>query len=303
VTAEKARRHVIIARRYAAALITLPALGTLCAILLLFYRGTVEPVTVALFVLFYLLGCIGVEVGFHRYISHRSFGAKKPLRHFLLASGSMAGQGPVIHWTAIHRLHHSHSDQKLDPHSPHVAYGSRSDGFWYAHMGWMFAHHSPNISRIAPDLVRQKDILFYNRTYLRWLIFGILAPAVIGGVIGGPWAFLEGFLWGGLARIFVQHHVTWSINSICHLVGVRAYQTDDRSRNVFFLSLISLGASWHNNHHAHVGSATNDHNWYQLDPGAWFIRGCLRLGQVTRIIDGPRGNRRKYRAMTQPTFG
>ena len=276
-----------ITQAYALVLIVTPLLGTIAAFSLLALRGEIETVTIIIAPFMYVISSLGVEVGFHRYLSHKGFRSGQVFRHFLLAAGSTAGQGPVLLWVATHRLHHREADTDLDPHSPNLSSMSRLRGAWHAHIGWVFDPPFIDVPKLIPDIMKQPDIFLYNRTYMQWVLLGLLFPTLVGFAFSGLVGALEGFLWGGLVRIFVQHHVTWSINSLCHLVGSTPYNTGEGSRNIAILSIVSVGGSWHNNHHAFPRSATNDHLWYQLDPGAWLIRSMRALGQVTQLVDGP----------------
>ena len=262
-----------------------PALGVAAALAFAVWRGGVSGVAITLFVVFYLLTAIGVEIGFHRYFSHRSFKCRPGLRFVLGTLGSMAGQGPVLFWAVVHRQHHRFSDTSLDPHTPFPA-GLR--GFWRAHVGWMFSVSQLDFAAFGADLVRDAVTIKVHRLYFVSYAVGLAAPALIGGLYGGLVGAVEGLLWGGFVRIFANHHVTWSINSMCHLWGSSPNQTKDQSRNLWILALPSLGGAWHNNHHAYPISATNAFRWWQIDPGAWLIRGAEALGLVWDVKVPPR---------------
>lgn len=269
-----------------AAMVGLPPLGVVATAILAVHWGSVLPASLWLFATFYLASAIGAEVGFHRYFSHRAFKCGPTVRLVLGIFGSIAGQGPVLYWAAIHREHHRFADTEQDPHAP-LPRGL--SGFLRAHVGWLFASRPPDIGRALPDLLRDRVTLFVQRHYMLWFVGGLLLPAAIGGLLAGARGALEGFLWGGLVRVFVNHHVTWSVNSVCHLAGARPNATRDRSGNVWLLALPTLGGAWHNNHHAYPASATNDFHWWQLDPGAWLIRGGAACGLVWDV--------REHRAM------
>lgn len=272
-----------------------PALGALGAVGLAIWRGQVSTSALILFGAFYLISAIGVEIGLHRYFSHRTFKCGPVVRFLLGAFGSMAGQGPVLFWAAVHREHHRFADTELDPHAPGPRGGVT--GFWRAHIAWLFTPRVLQMSKVLPDLIRDPTTLLIQRTYGYWLLAGLAAPALLGGALGGPYGALEGFLWGGLVRMFVNHHVTWSINSVCHTFGARPNPTRDNSRNVWLLALPSLGGAWHNNHHALPRSATNDFQAWQLDPGAWIIRSAAKLGWVWDVREPPASVRRRERAV------
>ncbi len=260
-----------------------PAVGLLMAARLAWTQG-VSWTAFALFFGFYLASAVGVEVGFHRYFSHRAFKCGPALRTVLGAFGSMAGQGPVLYWAATHRLHHRHTDTAQDPHAP---LKGGLTGWWRSHMGWLFSAEPLDVARIAPDLVRDPTTVRIQAHYLGYFTLGLAAPAALGFVAGGALGAYEGFLWGGLVRIFANHHVTWSVNSLCHLVGARPFATNDNSRNLWILALPTMGGAWHNNHHAFPASACNDFKPWQIDPGAWLIKAAERLGLVWDVRRPP----------------
>jgi stearoyl-CoA desaturase (delta-9 desaturase) len=245
---------------------------------------------VAVFAIMYLICAVGVTVGFHRHLTHRSFKAKKPIRFALAAMGSVAIEGPVISWVADHRKHHAFSDQEGDPHSPHVGHegGWRGAlrGLFHAHVGWLFIHtQRGRRERYAPDLLKDPTICFIDRTFLWWALGGLGFAGVLGYLIGGTWhAALTGLLWGGGVRILVVHHVTYSINSLCHFFGRRDYKTSDESRNLAWLSLLTFGESWHNNHHAFPTSARHGLRRWQLDPSWLVIRALEATGLVWDVV-------------------
>jgi stearoyl-CoA desaturase (delta-9 desaturase) len=231
------------------------------------------------FAIVYLPTGLGVTVGFHRLLTHRSFATSKHVRAILAALGSAAIEGPVISWVADHRKHHTFSDRDGDPHSPHVGYDGRwraLRGLVHAHIGWLFIHTERAAKRrFAPDLLQDPVIRFIDRTFLLWAALGLAAPFGLGIAIGGTLTTgLTGLLWGGAVRIFLVHHITYSINSLCHFFGRRRFETDDESRNLAWLALPSFGEAWHNNHHAFPTSARHGlKRWEQaLDPSGLVIR-------------------------------
>jgi stearoyl-CoA desaturase (Delta-9 desaturase) len=238
----------------------------------------------------YALTGFGVTVGFHRLFTHRSFKTSPALRFLFAALGSAAIEGPVISWVADHRKHHAFSDIEGDPHSPHVDHGHGLRGallgLYHAHVGWLFIHtHRGLRSRYAPDLLKDPVVAFVDRTFVVWTVSGFLFPFGLGWLVGGSFSHgLSGMLWGGLVRALLVHHSTFSINSLCHFFGRRAYATDDESRNVFWLALPTLGESWHNNHHAFPTSAEHGLKRWQLDPSALLIRGLERVGLVWDVV-------------------
>jgi stearoyl-CoA desaturase (Delta-9 desaturase) len=267
----------------------LPVLG-LGAAMWQSWDGLLRPSDAVVFVVVYGLTGLGVTVGFHRLLTHRSFKAGPFVRGLFAVLGSAAIEGPAISWVADHRKHHKFSDQPGDPHSPHVdhgvGWGGALRGLLHAHMGWLFRHDQRGArARYAPDLLADPVIRFVDRTFVLWVLVGLAVPFGLGVAIGGSIAAgLTGLLWGGAVRIFVLHHVTYSINSICHVFGRRKFRTSDESRNVFWLALPSFGESWHNNHHAFPTSASHGVGRWQLDPSALVIRGLERCGLAWDVV-------------------
>jgi stearoyl-CoA desaturase (Delta-9 desaturase) len=244
------------------------------------------------FAIVYVVTGLGVTVGFHRYLTHRSFATNRQVRAILAALGSAAIEGPVISWVADHRKHHAFSDREGDPHSPHVGHGrgwrGQLRGLVHAHLGWLFIHtHRGARDRYAPDLVGDPVIRFIDRTFVLWAVLGLAAPFGLGVAIGGTVTTgLTGLLWGGAVRIFVIHHVTYSINSLCHFFGRRRFDTGDESRNLLWLALPSFGEAWHNNHHAFPTSARHGlRRWERmLDPSAIVIRVLEMTGLAWDVV-------------------
>jgi stearoyl-CoA desaturase (Delta-9 desaturase) len=245
---------------------------------------------IAVFAILYVFTALGVTVGFHRLFTHRSFATSRLLRGVFAVLGSAAIEGPIISWVADHRKHHAFSDMEGDPHSPHVDHGGgwrgALRGLLHAHMGWLFIHtHRGARVRYAPDLVADPVVSWVDRTFLLWALGGLGAAFGLGWLIGGSFtAALTGLLWGGAVRMLVVHHVTYSINSLCHFFGRRRFDTDDESRNLAWLSLLSFGEAWHNNHHAFPTSAAHGMRWWELDISSLVIRGLERLGLVWDVV-------------------
>ncbi|HSY16237.1 MAG TPA: acyl-CoA desaturase [Jatrophihabitantaceae bacterium] len=242
---------------------------------------------VALFAVFYIVTGLGITVGYHRYFTHSSFKAARPLKITLAIAGSMAIQGPVIRWVADHRRHHAFSDKDGDPHSP-WRYGetvpSLLKGLWFAHVGWLFDVEHTNRDRYAPDLLADPDLAMIDRLFPLWGAISVFVPALLGGLITWSWTgLLSAFLWASLIRIFLLHHVTWSINSICHTIGERPFATRDKSANFWPLALLSFGESWHNLHHADPTAARHGVLRGQLDESARVIWCFERFGWATDV--------------------
>ena len=256
---------------------------------------------VAFFAL-YIPTALGVTVGFHRLFTHRSFKTGPITRGVIGALGSAAIEGPLISWVADHRKHHTFSDEDGDPHSPHVDHGGLR-GLFHAHVGWLFIHDQRALkTRYAPDLLADPVARFINRTFLWWVLAGFVAPFTIGFILGGTLvAALTSLLWGGLIRMFFVHHVTYSINSLCHVFGRRDFETGDESRNLLWLSPLSFGESWHNNHHAFPTSFRHGMKPWELDISAgviWLLEKCGLAWDVVRI--SPERQARKAVAPATP---
>lgn len=265
--------------------VVLPFLAVIAAIALLWNRA-VGWTDLAILGGMYLVTAIGITVGYHRLLTHRAFQTYKPVQYVFAAAGSMAVQGPVIDWVADHRKHHAHTDEEGDPHSPHVGHGSGLAGLWHAHVGWLFETNGQSDRRkYAAELMEDPGMRRLNRNF-PWLVLASLTiPFGLGLLIGGNIAAgLTALLWGGLVRIFFVHHITWSINSICHYHGARRFDTDDQSTNVWWLSLLSLGEAWHHNHHAFPRSAFHGLRRWELDPSGTIIRAMERLGLAWNVV-------------------
>jgi stearoyl-CoA desaturase (delta-9 desaturase) len=269
--------------------VLLPFAGVIVAGVLL-WGTVVHWSSLAVLALMYVVTILGVTLGFHRLLTHRSFQTFKWVQYSIAAVGSMAVQGPVMSWVADHRKHHAHTDQEGDPHTPHghgEGWRGAIAGLWYAHMGWLFfksgqAEHN----RYARDLFEDRGMRVIHSTFSLWVILGVAIPFAIGyafaGTLGGA---LEAALWGGPVRIFLLHHVTWSINSVCHFWGTRRFAVDDRSTNVFWLAPLSMGEAWHHNHHTFPRSAFHGLKAWEIDPTGWVIRGMRATKLAWNVVE------------------
>ncbi|GAA2784515.1 acyl-CoA desaturase [Saccharopolyspora taberi] len=233
---------------------------------------------VVLALVFYVVSGLGVTVGFHRYFTHGSFKANRGVKIALAVSGMLAVQGSVVTWVADHRRHHAYSDREGDPHSP-WRFGSSpaalAKGFWHAHMGWLFERDITNSERFAPDLLKDRELIRVDRLFPLWTAIGLVLPAVLGGLISWSWwGAFTAFFWAGLVRASFLHHITWSVNSICHMIGERPFKSRDKAANFWPLAIVSFGESWHNSHHADPTCARHGVLRGQLDISArviWFF--------------------------------
>ncbi|HBS27989.1 MAG TPA: acyl-CoA desaturase [Phycisphaerales bacterium] len=236
----------------------------------------------ALLVGMYLLTGLGVTVGYHRLFTHKSFKTGKVITALLGVLGSMSVEGPILRWVAFHRAHHQHSDDELDPHSPHGHGGGVLGvlrGFWNAHCGWLLTHPNNGLDRYVVDLKQDRLVKAISDLFPLWMVVSLLLPGAIGGLITLSWSGAAlGMLWGGLVRILLVHHITWSVNSVCHLWGTRPYESHDESRNNPIVGVLAFGEGWHNNHHAFPTSARHGLAWWQVDASYAVIWTLARLG-------------------------
>jgi stearoyl-CoA desaturase (delta-9 desaturase) len=269
--------------------VVLPFLATIVAAVLL-WNALVNVADLVIMAIMYLVTVLGIAIGFHRLLTHRALQASRPLEYGFAALGSMAVQGPVIGWVADHRKHHAHTDVEGDPHSPHVGHGDGLRGvlrgLWHAHVGWLISGRDPaDWRRYAPDLCEDRGMRRLSRAFPLLVLVSLAIPTLAGYLVAGTLAgAATGLLWGGLVRVFFVHHVTWSVNSVCHFLGSRRFHTDDRSTNVFWLALPSLGESWHHNHHAFPRSAVLGLRRWEIDLSALVIRAMEALGLVRNVV-------------------
>jgi len=243
--------------------VVVPFLATIYAIVLLWQRY-VNGLDLALMIGLYLLSGLGITIGYHRMLTHKSFETSPVMKAILLILGTMAIEGQPSDWASTHIQHHAHSDEEDDPHSPLVS-------LWHSHVGWMW-HHASQPDIYGKWVAKDPLVAWVDRTWLIWVVSGLLIPLAIAG-----WS---GFLWGGLVRVFLTHHITWSVNSICHTFGQRPFNTNDASRNNWIVGLFAFGEGWHNNHHAFPRSAFHGLRWWQIDLSAYIIR----LMEVTGLV-------------------
>jgi stearoyl-CoA desaturase (delta-9 desaturase) len=247
--------------------IAFPFFGVVVAIMLL-WQHQVTWLDMTLFISMYVLTGLGITVGYHRMLTHRSFETYPVVRFIFLALGSMAAQGTATYWASTHIQHHTSSDSEGDPHSP-------VQGFLHGHIGWMFAPFVPNPDVYGTWLLKDPMVAFFTRTFALWVVLGFFIPFLIGG-----WS---GLLWGGLVRMFLLHHVTWSVNSICHMFGTQMFQSNDQSRNNLLIGLLAFGEGWHNNHHTFPRSAFHGMRWWQIDVSSYVIQLLEKLGLAWNV--------------------
>ena len=270
--------------------VALPFAALVAAIALLWNRA-IGPLELGLMTGFYVITCLGVTLGYHRMFTHRAFESSRTFRTVIAILGSMAVEGSVITWVADHRKHHAFTDKEGDPHSPHLSgpgvWGALR-GLWHAHIGWLFETvGTSDKERFAPDLVKDRALQIVDKLFFLWITLTFAIPFAIGWVIGGGLgAALTALLWGGLVRVFLLHHVTWSINSICHFFGRQRFDVADESRNVFWLAPLSMGEAWHHNHHAFPTSAFHGLRWWEklADPTGLVIVLLEKLGLVWNVV-------------------
>ncbi len=270
----------------AGAIVIIPFIATVYAISSLFFRG-ITVTEGSLLLSFYTLTLLGINVGFHRHFAHNAFKTSGPMRVVFAILGSMAGQGPLYWWVAVHRRHHRHSDGPGDPHSPNLNSGKgwkrEVKGFWYGHIKWMFSKEITNWVHFAPDLIKDRALFLMHRTYFLWLILGLALPTSIGAIVQHSWSgAFYGLLWGGLVRICLVDHALWFVGSISHMYGTRPFAaaTQDRSCNNYAVAIIAFGEGLQNNHHAFPNSAHHRIQWWEPD----FAADIINLLQKFKLV-------------------
>ena len=267
----------------ALAVMLIPFAGFILALQRLM-AGQMSNTDLILFGVFYFLHMAGITMGFHRYLAHKTFNTSPFFEGLLLICGSMAAQGPIMFWVTTHRRHHTYSDQPGDPHSPNL-HGNglfgRLKGIWYAHMPWMLAKDISGWNFFAPDILANRKLFFYHRTYAVWIILGLVIPTVIGGLVGGSLdAAFNGFLFGGLARIFLANQAAWCVGSVCHMIGGKPFRTHDNSANNWTVAILTFGEGLQNNHHAFPGSYRHGVKWWEPDLSGWLLAALGKIGVV-----------------------
>jgi stearoyl-CoA desaturase (Delta-9 desaturase) len=266
--------------------VVVPFAGVLVAIVLL-WNQWVDATNLAIMFVLYIFTGVGITVGFHRLLTHRAFQTYPWLERTFAVMGSLAVEGSVLDWVADHRKHHAHADKEGDPHSPHVGHGSGLRGLWHAHTGWLLeTQGQADWKRYATELYEDRKMRQIGRRFPFLVIVSLAIPTLAGFVLDGFTlrGALMGYIWGGLVRIFLVHHVTWSVNSICHFFGRRRFEIEDQSTNVAWLALFSLGESWHHNHHAFPRSAYHGLRWWEIDLSGLFISMLARVGLAWNVV-------------------
>ncbi len=255
--------------------VTVPFAAMITAIVLLWGHGC-GWVALGLMLFMYCVTGLGVTLGFHRLFTHRAFQTNRFIQIVLIIMGSMSAEGYMLTWVAQHRRHHQCSDREGDPHSPHLHDETVSGmlaGFWNAHIGWFLKPTDQELPRYVADLWRDPLIRRMSNLFKLWVILGLALPALAGGLLTQSWnGALLGLIWGGFVRMFLIHHVTWSINSVCHIWGGRTFRTVDHSKNNFIFAILAFGEGWHNNHHAFPTSARHGLKWWQFDSSYLIIQ-------------------------------
>jgi stearoyl-CoA desaturase (Delta-9 desaturase) len=284
------------------AAVALPFVAFCAAVAILWGHG-VGLADLAVMAVMYALTALGITIGYHRLFTHNAFRARKPVQYVLAVLGSMAVEGPLSDWVADHRKHHAHTDVEGDPHSPHVGEGSGVAGLWHAHIGWLYRTQGQAATkRYARDIVEDRGLRLISRQFGALVLLSLAIPFLAGLLIHGTLAgALLTLLWAGLVRIFLLHHVTWSINSVCHFFGRRRFDVDDHSTNVFWLAIPSLGESWHHNHHAFPRSASHGLRAWELDPSAAVIWVLERFGLVSDVVRIKPERQRERESAEQPS--
>ena len=277
-------RHTVWPQRLLTMFIVLAPFAALGIIIAQSINDGFSLLNLILATVFYVVIAHGVTIGFHRYFTHGAFRASRPLKITLGVLGSMSFQGSLIGWVADHRRHHMFSDKEGDPHSPVWPDTYTLRGLGHAHMGWFFKHESSSRERFAPDLLADRDLVVIDKLFVPFCVATLVLPFALGWAITGSFgAGVAAFLWAGVLRVGLFHHVSWATNSLCHVIGKRPFRTTDRSSNVAPLAVLSMGEAWHNAHHAFPSLARHGVDRFQVDTSAFCIRLFERFGWATRV--------------------
>lgn len=264
--------------------VILPLLGLASAVVYTWQYGMMSWLYLGMLIGGWYLTGLGITVGYHRQLTHRSFTTYSWMRYIWASLGALAVEGSPIDWCMVHRKHHQYSDHHGDPHSPHLAgdsFWGRVKGFFHSHVGWLFQSNWSKSERAKyiPDLVEEDYLMWVDRNYVWWVVASLAIPMVIGGLVTMTLTgAMLGLVWGGLARVAFTHHMTWAINSVCHVFGSRDFKSSDDSRNNLIFGIFSHGEGWHNNHHAFPSSARHGLKWWQFDLSWMLIRGMQLVG-------------------------
>jgi len=265
-----------------------PMVGVGIAISLSWMYGLASWEYIAMMLFGWCITSLGITVGFHRLCSHKSFDTYNWVRLIWVAIGTMSIEGAPLTWCAVHRRHHSHSDRHGDPHSPNLhgdGFLGMLKGLWHGQVGWLFSGYwsEPNYDKWIPDLLKDRMLVKMNEKYGLLVLLSLAIPTLIGFLIDGWFGAVLGFVWGGLVRVFLTHHITWSINSICHVFGKRDYKSSDHSTNNLVCGILAWGEGWHNNHHAFPSSARHGLKWWQFDFSWIVIKAMEKCGLAWNI--------------------
>ena len=268
--------------------VIMPFVGVIIAIVLLWQVGMVNWAYLAMVGGGWLITTLGITIGFHRLCSHKSFDTYPWVRVMWTALGTMSIEGAPLTWCAVHRRHHSHSDKEGDPHSPNLdghGFWGMVKGLFHGQIGWLFSGYwsKPNYEKWIPDLLKDKMLVVMNNNYYLLVLASLGIPTFLGFLIDGWFGALLGFLWGGLVRVFITHHITWSINSVCHVFGKRDFKSSDHSTNNVICGILACGEGWHNNHHAFPSSARHGLKWWQFDLSWLVIRFMEKVGLAWNV--------------------
>lgn len=269
--------------------VIVPTIAFVVAVVMM-WNKSINSLDLAVLVVYYFICAIGVTVGYHRLLTHNAFATHRYTKYGFAVLGSLALQGSVGNWVADHRKHHAFADEDGDPHSPHTGggtgFGGAMKGLWHAHMGWLWhTYGQADMRKYAPEIVEDPIMKRISIAFPLIAVGGILLPAFVElAIVGTMSAFWHGLIWGGLVRIFIGHHVTWSVNSLCHFHGERRFAVEDHSTNVKWLALFTIGESWHHNHHAFPRAAVQGLKRWEVDLSGYFISALEAVGLAWNVV-------------------